>query len=140
MNSTTLKSILAFLEALPNKRFARFAAVSRVENCPCVMGALYDAQHPNTTWVIQDVNGTRWANDHVASWAERKGLTFEIVLWLIDVNDFDTKVFSTPYIAETPAERYARVTGSIRSAISTRELIEKWRENMTSDFKMDVMG
>jgi hypothetical protein len=95
------------------------------------MGALYDAQHPNTTWVIQDVNGTRWANDHVASWAEKKGLTFEIVLWLIAVNDFDPKALTgvLPYAAETPAERYTRVTGSIRSAISTRELIENWRES-----------
>lgn len=129
MNSTTLKSILAFLEALPNKRLARFAAVSRIENCPCVMGALYGAQHPNTSWVIQDMSGTRWANEHVASWAEKKGLTFEIALWLIAVNDFDPRVFMTPYVAETPAERYTRVTREIRSAISVNEAIENWREN-----------
>ncbi len=129
MKLSTLKSIYAFLQTIPNKRFARFTSASDTEKCRCVMGTLFNSHYPHDTWVIQDINGYRWASPAVEKWATEKGLTFKMVNWLIGVNDFEPNAYALGvptegvkrYVAETPAERYERVMGEIAQKIVVGE-------------------
>ncbi len=131
MKLSTLKSIYAFLQTIPNKRFARFTSASDTEKCRCVMGTLFNSHYPHDTWVIQDINGYRWASPAVEKWATEKGLTFKMVNWLIGVNDFDVNAYALGamegglkgYVAETPAERYVRVMGMIDMQINVGEAL-----------------
>lgn len=131
MNLSTLKSIYTFLQTIPNKRFARFTSASDAEKCRCVMGTLFNSHYPHDTWVIQDINGFRWASPAVEKWATEKGLTFEMVNWLIEVNDFEPNAYALGammeglkgYVAETPAQRYERVMTEIARKIGLGELL-----------------
>lgn len=131
MNLSILKSIHAFLQTIPNKRFARFTSASDTEKCRCVMGTLFNSHYPHDTWVIQDINGYRWASPAVEKWATEKGLTFEMVNWLIEVNDFEPNAYVLGvmteglkrYVAETPAERYERVMRELARKINVGEAL-----------------
>lgn len=121
VHSTLRDAILIKLRSLPVKRLARFAAISVNDDCRCVMGALYGSHKFYDKWVISErIDGVirhRWANDMVAEWARKRGLTHYHVLRLIEINDRDPNahVPLKDYRAETPSERYQRVVTEVEA-------------------------